>query len=548
MHDGTRPAYRIEGQGLSPPMVTMTPPSEMIYTQTVIPSHGYFLFASTPVVKGVAASAYYSDPTRTFNVPVDRFPKQQAAGLRLVSEGINESSGTVIDAIGWGRSSPYGPVGFREGNGLQLPAGPAHGGLDDGETIERLAYSTATHSTMHLLPSLGVHFLQGNGYDTDLNNADFCHHNHADSEFPQGTTFNESPGAGTPAVGAAAFMDDGLSASVSAVALGSFTVTSVATGTWTMVVSSRGYVYEQANIVITAGNQVNVGAIFISSPATKGYISGRVLNSGMAPLNNIRVESSFGTVDYTDASGYYRFQIDGGTHIVTANPNNLNTQYTTGEATGVVVNAGEAVTVSDIYLFQGGTVQGFVSSNGTDPLPGIPVIATNTAGSEVGATVTDSYGYFEFPNLPIGSYGITPQLEVGESASPAVLSATITAGGSVFAGTMTVVNAFGSIEGTVKVGGVPITTGVLIIAVANPTTIGGAYPPTNDQTLRNSSTVYYIGSSNSDGTYSVPVRGGSLYNVYAWYTTFNGDTANPQKLSSTATVTAGGTAVVPFTW
>jgi len=544
------PSYRVDIKRVSSGVErSLTPPSETIYVNNVIPARGYFLIASSPTVQGVLADAYYSDAARVSPVPANRFPKEEPHGIRLVSEGINESSGSIVDALGFDRgASPWGPSGWREGNGFQIPSASVHGGLDDGETLERLAYSTSTHSMMD---TAGIHRTNGNGYDNADNETDFARHNHSDSESPQNATMNEQPGAGTPAIGAAAFMDDGLSASAVAIGIpmpGSFTVTNVATGTWNLVVSSGGYVYEQSNIIMTAGVQVDIGSIFISSPASKGYLSGRVLNSGGAPLNNIKVESSFGTFDYSDTSGLYRFQIDGGTHIVTANPNNLNTQYTIGEATDVIVNVGEAKTVPDIFLFQGGTVSGFVSTNGTDPLPGIPMVATNTAGFEVGATVTDSYGYFYFPNLAIGAYGITPQLEPGESSTPAVLSATITAGGSVFAGTMTVSNAFGKIDGTVKVSGKSITTGVLIVAVPFTTNIAGVYPPTNDQTLRNGSVVYYICSSDSDGTYSLPVRGGTTYNVYAWYTTFSNGVADPQKRTSSATLAAGATAVVPFTW
>jgi hypothetical protein len=541
------PAYRLElKQSGGTSVVQLSPPSATIYNSMVIPSHGYFLFASTPNVRAVAADAYYSDATRTVPVMDNRIPKSLGMGVRLVSEGINESSGTVVDAVGFDHGgSPWGPSGFREANGFSVSGS---GGLDDNETVERLAVSTATHSTMDLA---GIHATQGNGYDSDDNSTDFCYHNHSTAANPQNSASIENPAAGTPAVGAAAFMDDGLS--VSAVAMGvptpgSFTVANIATGTWNLVVSSRGYVYEQSGVVINLGTSVNLGSIFISSPASKGFVSGRVVNAGGTPLSNIKVETSFGIYDYTDSAGLYRFQIDGGTHIITANPNNLAASYTTGEATGVVVNVGQQVTVPDIYLFQGGSVRGFVSSNGTDPLPGIPVVATNSAGVEVGATVTDNYGYFKFSNLPIDTYGIVPQLESGEAATPAVFTSTIAAGNTVFAGTMTVTNAFGKIKGNVTAASKPITTGVLIVAVPSPNTIASTYPPTVNQTLRNGSVVYYVCSSESDGTFELPARGGVTYNIYAWYTTVTSGSATTSKLSAAAALTAGGSTTVNFAW
>lgn len=548
------PSYQIEYQktGVSG-TITISPPVGTLYANTTIPSHGYFLVASTPVVKGVAADAYYADPTNTFAVPENRMTVGESGGLRLVSLGVYEASGTVVDALGWGKGAgPFGPDGFREGTGLNLGGGP--GGINDSETIERMAYSTSTHAMMDTFPSAGIHRIFGNGFDSDDNGANFVYHNHSDNVTPQNSTMFEEPGAGTPAVGAAAFVDDRLSASTTvsvSTTPGFFNVVSVATGSWDLVVSSKGFVYEQANITVPSnGSVVNVGTIFISSPATKGYLSGRVVNSSLAPLNNIRVESSFGTADYTDASGIYRFQIDPGTHTVTANPDNANTLYTSNDISGIVVNAGEAVNVStDIVLLQGGTVRGFVSSNGTDPLPGIPMLATSTVtGAVVGSAVTDTYGYYQFPNMAIGSYTITPQLESGESSNPTVVSATVSAGGIIFAGTMTVTNAFATIKGLVTVSSQPITTGALVIAVASPGSIASSYPPDNTQSLRNGTTTYYIASSESDGTYSVPVRGGTAYNIYAWYTTYTNNVPAVQKKTSVITVAAGQTATVNFSW
>jgi hypothetical protein len=115
-------------------------------------------------------------------------------------------------------------------------------------------------------------------------------------------------------------------------------------------------------------------------------------------------------------------------------------------------------------------------------------------------------------------------------------------------GTFTITNAFGAIAGTVKtVYGVPIKTGVVIIAVPSGTTIG-SLPPTNTNAVRTGSVVYYQGTSEADGSYSLPVRGGSTYNIYAWYTTFNGTTPVVTKKSSLATIAAGQTATVNFLW
>jgi hypothetical protein len=166
----------------------------------------------------------------------------------------------------------------------------------------------------------------------------------------------------------------------------------------------------------------------------------------------------------------------------------------------------------------------------------------------VGSAISSVLGYFQFPNLPVGTYSLIPQLDTGDTAIPSSLSGTVVSSATVFVGTMTISNAFGTIAGAVTASSVPITTGVLIMAVAQPTGIG-ASPPTNNSTLRNGAVVYYIGSTSADGTYSLPVRGGATYNIAAWYTTFVGTNPNPpSELTATATVSSGGSATVNFGW
>ncbi len=535
--------YRVDFKDTSGNATSISPAAETIYVRSSIPSHGFFLFASSPTVKGVSADAYYS-------TPLNRIPKRTAGGLRLVSQGVNESTGTIIDAIGWGRgSSPYGPTGYRESNGFLLTSGS--GGIDSDETLERMAFSTSTHSDMDTSPAAGIHRLNGNGFDSNDNGTDWVHHAHTDNETPQNSLSTvEVPGSATPASAAAVFLDDGLSASVSANStpvVGSFTVTNVATGTWDVIVSTNGYSIERTGVVVSIGTQTALGNIIVDQVANGGYLSGRVLY-GAVPLNGITVETSNGLSDVTDTNGVYQFQVIVGTHIVTANPRNTNVTYTVEESTGNSVGAGEAKVVPDILLSQGGTIRGFISTNGIDALPNIPIVATNTAtGQEVGSTLSDVYGRFTFNNMQAGVYTLTPLLETGESASPNVRTATVTAGSSVFSGTTTISNAFGTISGTVIASTQAVSTGVLIIAVSTATTIG-ASPPTNNSTLRSGSVVYYTGSASSDGTYSISVRGGMTYNVYAWYTTFSGTTPTTSKRSSTAAVAAGANATVNFTW
>jgi hypothetical protein len=180
-------------------------------------------------------------------------------------------------------------------------------------------------------------------------------------------------------------------------------------------------------------------------------------------------------------------------------------------------------------------------------LPGVPIIASSTAsGAEVGSIVTDSQGVFEFSNLPVGTYILTPQLETGESSTPSNMTKVVTMGSTLHVGTFTVSNAFGRLSGSLTASGNAITTGVLIVAVKSPALLG-ANPPTNDNSLRTGTTTYYSGSSESDGTYDIPVRSGT-YNVKAWYTTYNNGVPSVVPQSGSVTVAAGGSSTLDLSW
>ncbi|OGS46355.1 MAG: hypothetical protein A3J79_09025 [Elusimicrobia bacterium RIFOXYB2_FULL_62_6] len=73
-------------------------------------------------------------------------------------------------------------------------------------------------------------------------------------------------------------------------------------------------------------------------------------------------------------------------------------------------------------------------------------------------------------------------------------------------------------------------------------------PPTIDAAARAGSVIYYAVSSNAQGMYTLPVRGGYTYNVYAWYTTWPNDTPTVTPRQTTATVAAGETVVKDFSW
>ena len=107
----------------------------------------------------------------------------------------------------------------------------------------------------------------------------------------------------------------------------------------------------------------------------------------------------------------------------------------------------------------------------------------------------------------------------------------------------------GYIKGDVTADGEVIDTGVLIYAS---TSTIASNPPILNSVLRSGSVIYYAASSNFDGTYNLPVRGGYTYNIYAWYTTWSGDTPTTDRDEhegvDAISVAAGETVERDFSW
>ncbi|MEW6556511.1 MAG: lamin tail domain-containing protein [Elusimicrobiota bacterium] len=112
----------------------------------IIRAHGYFLFASSPAVNGVAADATY------------------AAGLDSDSGvSITTQYHVWIDSVAWGTTPT---AKFIETTAIGTSLGT-------GDSIERKANASSTATTMK---TGGVDELEGNGYDTDNNLNDFVVH------------------------------------------------------------------------------------------------------------------------------------------------------------------------------------------------------------------------------------------------------------------------------------------------------------------------------------------------------------------------------------
>lgn len=525
--------------------------STLNYNTINAPASGYFLIANTNTVTILGITRTADAVYKTLGGGVIDLARAGGVGLWDVA------ASTWIDRLGWQKSGEAAPSDFVETAAFPSIFFPGWNGLQADQLLQRHT-STSGYSTG-----------DGPAWDTDDNSLNFSVSGIPGISSlgwpPRDSTVLARPVVGRPAAGSLVTATDGLSVSTAVWMEGSaprFTLTSVATGTWVVLIASGSRMIEISSVTATDGGTTWIPnanttpqwldpapsnssrySAFLSSANTEGLVSGQVILSGGSGLSGIIVRVSGNPDTATDSGGNYRLRVDvtaASTVTVTANPGNANPSYTE-ESQNVEVSPGVVKSGVDFALKQGGSISGRVTINGVDPLPNAIVVASQTiANPPVFTAVADGNGDYTIVNISSGKYVVAPALESGESVtSPAAgyYSETIVAGSALTGRNFTVSNAFGTISGKVE-DGEAITTGVLLIATTF-AIIGD--PPDNTSSLRSGNAVYYAVASQADGTYKVRVRPGT-YRLKGWYTKFSGGT--PQVLKDEETgivVTAGQT-------
>ena len=487
----------------------------LTWVRNIIKAQGFFLVGSASTVNGVSADAYWTD------------------GNVLQSDkgavGIADSSDNWYDRVGWSKSGFSVPSGGPEGSPLDLTS---VGGLTAGRIIERRQSPGGN--------PLGSS--QGNAYDSDNNSLDFV-----TNTTPSVQNYNsatEAPVSGSIVTNAYVFSNDDVSTPVLSTSSGTYTLTNVATGTWKLAGSGQGY-YGELTTVTIAASTTTTATLILTTVATDAYITGRITTGATTPLVGITMYAA--NTSTTDSNGNYILVVPAGANYVTANYLNANANYTSETtATPITLAAGAAVSNVDFNLAGGGAISGVITTNGTDPLPNIPVVAKDFANNERGTGLSDTTGAYTIANLATSGnpYSVFPALDEKEIGTPTQISANVIAGTTSGGYNFQVTTGLANISGTVKVNATNkiITTGVLIIATT--ASISTTLPPSIDATVRAGSTVYYSTATDSQGQYSISVRGqaaGTVYNVYGWYTNISGATS---KSTGSTTVTSGTSTTV----
>ncbi|MBI2069732.1 MAG: carboxypeptidase regulatory-like domain-containing protein [Elusimicrobia bacterium] len=508
----------------------------LTYTTDTVRSWHYYLIASTsPILYGnqwLTADAIYSDLQAKNTIVND---SDGGIGIRY------PGASTYYDRVAWSNSSGADPPSeFVETSALALASG-----LNAGEQIHRFARPWALWSTLGRCCDSNRNSINLYPWVMDVKNS----------------TTSHRPNCGGLATGAVVTATDGLSLSTTTKLVSgatsdysTFTLTSVATGTWYVYISSDSYTLQiataevTANTVISIPNSVTVPtypytsiyASILSQDNTEGYISGSVKNVAGSAINPaVKVSAGFYEEEASASHGGYLMALTPGTYDITANPNNGNSSYVSQTSQSVVVVLGKVTSGVNFTLSQGGKIRGFSTRDGINALPGIAYTAYNENDIAMANEVSGSDGRFLLTDLATGTYSVEPILGSGETSSPASISTTVAIGDDLHIGTFTISNAFGKITGTFKSGGEIIKTGVLVIVT---TTTITTPPALSSNTLTGAP--YYMTNSYEDGTYSVDVRGSTStkYEVYAYYFTFSGDTpVINSSATSNVTVTAGQT-------
>src|SRR4029077_5107323 len=140
----------------------------------------------------------------------------------------------------------------------------------------------------------------------------------------------------------------------------------IATGTWTMVVSSNSYYQEISTVTMTPSlstgvpngstypiwPSINLTNTLLNITTNYAFVSGVVTNVTGAPLPGIRVISGQGTISNTNSSGRYFLSVATGDAQITANPNSLNKAYSSAST-----NVLPALTAGQLVDNQTGSLQ-----------------------------------------------------------------------------------------------------------------------------------------------------------------------------------------------
>lgn len=534
------------------------------YVNPTIQPYGYYLIANTSsvTINGVTmiADAVYADDANTVSAayctagaaPLSTYWNTSATPPRKLmaptAHGsdfyITDSADNILDSFGLEHAGLASSL-------CETACIASAAGAAAGEQYVRI------NSTYTISTNLSTY---GRAYDSGANRVDFT--TSSTIVYPAYSTADSTSAliSGRPAINAVVSANDGLSLSTRAYAVGSppyakFALTQVATGTWTMLISSGSWTLQHDTVTLAATGSIFTlpsTMTFLNAANTSGFIEGSVTNvvgAAISPSIPLDPGGAGPVANANTTNGRYLLRVIPGTVDIAANSGTgSSANYVSVSSLGVTVALGEIHSGVNFNLPQGGRLSGFVTRDGTNPLPGIAISAIDINGYSRDTQVSGTDGRFTTLNISTGFYIVQPSLDEIESVSPSSAGVTVTIGGNVFAATFTVSGALGAITGNITLGGAPLRTGALIVV----TTAALAGSPPAPPALSSASLTgspYYIASSQEDGTYRVEVRQSTstTYRVYAYYIS-NGGTINALNTTGVSVLAGATVSGINFAW
>lgn len=543
------------------------PPPEAIdltYVSTSIPPNGFYLIANqtSVTVGGVTktADAYFNDPLFAAGpcvVGSNCMAENNDGAVALCHPTLCAGAGEPYDFVCWDNGDATPPVVCNVGHLIAT--------IGEGEQFVRYA---TTNTIDHTL---------GPAYDTDSSSNNWRKTTPI-AYGPRNKDDTRTPVTGRPARNALVTATDGYSSMVTAGASGVgtsadysvFTLPGVATGTWkvTAILKDRYMTISTVAVTQNATTWIPSNTTGPSWPSsghyntrlnfgnTGGFVEGYVLDSVGTALSNILVEVN-GSQVRSQSNGYFIIPVSTGSLTVNANFNSDDPTYVTDFYTTTITQDETEMCPPSPYFRLGtaGRITGYVTS-GTAALPNIVVKAVRGVNTYQGVSTQTGYYWISVP-VSGTAYTVSAVLDPiqSQTVAPDPHTVTVSASGStVHVGTITVAGGAGTVTGTVRESGSPITTGVLIVASEAPfATIGNPPPLIYASSAPGQAYIYYTASSSADGTYSMSVRASSALNMRAYYSVINpksgGLTQKTPQDRALVTVTAGGsTTGQDFSW
>jgi hypothetical protein len=300
-------------------------------------------------------------------------------------------------------------------------------------------------------------------------------------------------------------------------------------------------------LLVSCSSSSNGTGLPPTTYAISGTVSGEIRQSV-----NIAVSGAVNANVATDANGNYSVSgLPSGSYTIT--PSKAGYTFTQASKSVVISGAdssGNDFTSTTVLYAVTGTVSGAVQAGVT-----ITVSGTTETGSAFTSSMTTASGSYSVPNVPNGSYTVTPA-RTGYSFSPVSVAVTVNAGNAPIAAFTSAVdssvkfNLTGAVSGAIKAG---VTINVTGAAIGSASTLAdGTYTisnlPNGSYTVSASRSGYTFGTDLATAIDGADSSGNNFVATALLYSisgTVSGDLQTGVTITVTGT-TEGGAAFGPI--